>query len=159
MATDVEKNCDQIVLEDGVQRLGAGISLTLSNQTQGFTADLIGKARKRMTEEGYGGLLWISTIFDKRQKCYTMVRFGFSRGVGFAVPYGKVRNGKLAALSKTLCDLGNQTLKKPDQGLKLWPPTVEKEFVITTFSFPRNCESCQIFRFAPLRQLSRLHGR
>ena len=152
MATDVEKNCDQIVLEDGVQRLGAGIS-------QGFTADLIGKARKRMTEEGYGGLLWISTIFDKRQKCYTMVRFGFSRGVGFAVLYGKVRNGKLAALSKTLCDLGNQTLKKPDQGLKLWPPTVEKEFVITTFSFPRNCESCQIFRFAPLRQLSRLHGR
>ena len=146
MATDVEKNCDQIVLEDGVQRLGAGIS-------QGFTADLIGKARKRMTEEGYGGLLWISTIFDKRQKCYTMVWFGFSGGVGFAVPYGKVRNGKLAALSKTLCDLGNQTLKKPDQGLKLWPPTVEKEFVITTFSFPRNCESCQIFRFAPLRQL------
>ena len=107
MATDVEKNCDQIVLEDGVQRLGAGIS-------QGFTADLIGKARKRMTEEGYGGLLWISTIFDKRQKRYTLVWFGFSGGVGFAVLYGKVRNGKLAALSKTLCDLGNQTLKKPD---------------------------------------------
>ena len=112
-----------------------------------------------MTEEGYGGLLWISTIFDKRQKRYTLVWFGFSGAPeGFAVLYGKVRNGKLAALSKTLCDLGNQTLKKPDQGLKLWPPTVEKEFVIITFSFPRNCESCQIFRFAPLRQLS-LHGR
>lgn len=129
-----------MVLEDGVKKLGAGTS-------EGFTAHLIGEARKRMAEEGYGGLIWISTIFDKRQKCYTMVWFGFSGGVGFAVLYGKVRNGKLAALSKTLCDLGNQTLKKPDQGLKLWPPTVEKEFVVTTFSFPWDCESCRIFRF------------
>ena len=101
MATDVEKNCDQIVLEDGVQRLG-------------FTADLIGRARKRMTEEGYGGLLWISTIFDKRQKRYTLVWFGFSGAPeGFAVLYGKVRNGKLAALSKTLCDLGNPQEARP----------------------------------------------
>ena len=76
-----------------------------------------------------------------------------SMGGGFSVLYSKVRNGKKAALTKTLCDMENQTLKMPDQGLKLWPPTVEKEFVIITFSFPRNCESCQIFRFAPLRQL------
>ena len=139
-----------MVLEDGVKKLGAGTS-------EGFTAHLIGEARKRMAEEGYGGLIWISTIFDKRQKRLTMAWFGFPGAEGFAVQYDKIRRGRLDALCKTLSDLGNQILKMPDQGVKLWPPTAGKEFKIDTFSFPRACNSCRIFRFAPLRQLC-LHG-
>ena len=147
----MEKTCDQMLLEDGVQRLGAGIS-------QGFTTDLLGKAKTRMAEEGYWGLLMISTIYDKRQKCIAMAWFvfkggaaftvqygGAGGGAAFTVQYGKVRNGRIDALSKTLFSLGKQIDKMPP--MILWPPTVEKEFVVTTFSFPWDCESCRIFRF------------
>ena len=134
----MEKTCDQMLLEDGVQRLGAGIS-------QGFTTDLLGKAKTRMAEEGYWGLLMISTVYDKRQKCIAMAWFVFKGGAAFTVQYSKVRNGRIDALSKTLFSLGKQIDKMPP--MILWPPTVEKEFVVTTFSFPWDCESCRIFRF------------
>ena len=141
MGTDVEKTCDQMLLEDGVQMLGAGTS-------PDFATDLLSKAKKSMVEEGCTGLSMISSVIDRRQMCHALVWFGCSRDTGFSVLYGKVRNGRIDALSKTLGELSTKIPEMPP--MQLWPKTVLKEFVITTVSFPRACESCKISRFAPL---------
>ena len=146
--TDVQKTCDQIVMKDlVVERLGSEIPGK-------FIEDLYARAKERMKGDGgqYMGLKMVSLVYDKRLKYITLGFFGFGRGGVFSVPYGKaVRRGRIDALCKIFCAKGAEIKKMPP--LQPWPLTVQKEFVIYTYSFPYECELCNILRFARLHQL------
>ena len=86
--TDVQKTCDQLVLQDlVVERLGS--------ETPGkeFIKDLYERAKERMTGDGgqYLGLEMVSLVWDKRLNYFTLGFFAFHRGGVFAVPYGTFR--------------------------------------------------------------------
>ena len=138
----MQKTCDQLVLQDlVVERLGS--------ETPGkeFIKDLYERAKERMTGDGgqFVGLKMVSLVYDKRLDYFTLGFFGFGRGGVFAVPYGKaVRKGRVDALCKILCAKGKEIEKMPP--LQPWPLTKQKEFVIYTYSFPWECELCNLLR-------------
>ena len=147
----MEETCDQMLLEDlktnGVERFGPGPS-------QNLIDDLYERAKERLAEDRsqYLGLMMVALLFDKRQQCFVMAFCLFKKNLGFAVPYGKaVRRGRIDALCKILCAKEAEIKKMPP--LQPWPLTVQKEFVIYSYSFPYECELCNILRFARLHQL------
>ena len=142
--TDVEETCNQMLLEDlktnGVKRFGNG-------PRKEFMEDLYEKAKEKMTGDGdqYVGLVMVSLVYDKRLNYFTLGFFGFRCGGMFVVTYGKaIRNGRVDALCKILCAKGKEIEKMPP--LQPWPLTKQKEFIIYTYSFPWECELCNLLR-------------
>ena len=142
--TDVEETCNQMLLEDlktnGVERFGNG-------PRKEFMEDLYERAKERMTGDRgqYEGLVMMSLVFDKRLNYFTLGIFGFRHGGMFFVTYGKaIRNGRIDALCKILCGKGKESERMPP--LQPWPLIMQKELVIYTYSFPYECELCNLLR-------------
>ena len=144
----MQKTCDQIVMQDlVVERLGS------ETPAKEFIEDLYEKAKERMTEEvnQFSGLVMVALVWDKRLNYFTLGFFASHDAEVFAVPYGKaVRKGRVDALSKIISAKFAEIKKMPP--LQPWPLTMQKEFVVFTYSFPWKCKSCYVFRFACLYQ-------
>ena len=135
----MEKTCDSLLLEDlkqnGSTRLGM-----LSGVEPEFFEDLAGKAKKMLTGGENLGLACVILILDKREN-KLMAVINFYKGEGFGVAYGKpIRRGRIDALNKILSTKSSSIHKMPP--LEPWPKTLQKEFFISMYSFPRDCESC-----------------
>ena len=144
--TDVQKTCDDIVMQDFVlERLGSATS------GKRLIEDLYERAKETMRGDGgqCRGLTMVSLVLDKRPN--NSIIFTFDRGF-LCVPYGKVvRKGRNEALAKILNAKKADIQKMPP--LQPWPVTKQKPFIIFTFSFPYECDLCSILRFARLHQL------
>ena len=125
--TDVQKTCDDIVMQDFVlERLGSGI------RDQAGIEDLYERAKETMRGAGgqCRGLTMVSLVLDLRLDDSFMGFFTFDRGF-LCVPYGKVvRKGRNEALAKILNAKKADIQKMPP--LQPWPVTKQKAFIIST---------------------------